>query len=182
VHSQLTMLQGLSSAVKPYTPYLNAASGIKGLLDAQEMKRQARLAAMRADPWGNSGGRGLADAQLQELMRDPSAMAASDPAFKLRIQGAQRANAQYGQDSGAMSIAGANASTDWYNARLAQLGGLAGSGVSPNAGAGVQMQGMQAASDLSSAALGSLGYAAGAGKGGLTPAQQQRLLSMAIGA
>ncbi len=120
----------------------------------------------------------------QELMRDPSAMAASDPAFKLRIQGAQRANAQYGQDSGAMSIAGANASTDWYNARLAQLGGLAGSGVSPNAGAGVQMQGMQAASDLSSAALGTLGYAAGVSgnRGGLTPAQQQRLLSMAIGA
>jgi hypothetical protein len=182
--SPLTLLQGLSSAIKPYTPYLNAASGVKGLLDAQEMKRQARLAAMRMDPFGQSGGRSLADAQLQELMRDPSMMAASDPAFKLRIQGAQRANAQYGQDSGAMSIAGANASTDWYNARLAQLGGMAGASAAPGAGGAIQMQGMQSASDLSSAALGTLGYAAGVSgnRGGLTPAQQQRLLAMAIGA
>jgi hypothetical protein len=177
----LATLQGFAKTAQPY---MSAASGIKGLMDAEEMKRMARRAGRAADPWGNSGGRSLADAQLQELLRNPEAVAATDPAFKLRVMGAQRANAQYGQDSGAMSVAGANASTDWYNARLAQLSGLAGGGVAPGAGGGVMVQGLDNAFDASSAALGSLGYAAGtlgAGKGGMTPAQQQRLIQMAMG-
>ena len=177
----LAALQGFAKTAQPY---MSAASGIKGLMDAEAMKRASRRAMMMADPWGNSGGRSLADAQLQELMRDPEAVAATDPAFKLRVMGAQRANAQYGQDSGAMSIAGANASTDWYNARLAQLGGMAGAGVAPGAGGGVMVQGLDNAFDASSAALASLGYAAGtagAGTGGLTPAQRAQLAKLAIG-
>lgn len=179
--SPLATLQGFAKTAQPY---MSAASGVKGLLDAEAMKKAARRAAMSADPWGNSGGRSLADAQLQELMRNPEAVAASDPAFKLRVMGAQRANAQYGQDSGAMSVAGANASTDWYNARLAQLGGMAGAGVAPGAGGGVMVQGLDNAFDASSAALASLGYAAGtagAGNGGLTPAQRAQLAKLAIG-
>jgi hypothetical protein len=177
-------LTSLASFAKTAQPYMSVASGVKGLIDAEEMKRMARRAAMQADPWGTSGGRSVADAQLQELLRDPSAVAATDPAFKLRIQGAQRANAQYGQDSGAMSIAGANASTDWYNARLAQLAGLAGGTVAPGAGGGLMVQGLDNAFDASSAALASLGYAAGtagAGNGGLTPAQRAQLAKLAIG-
>lgn len=179
--SPLATLQGFAKTAQPY---MSAASGVKGLMDAEAMKKAARRAAMSADPWGNSGGRSLADAQLQELMRNPEAVAASDPAFKLRVMGAQRANAQYGQDSGAMSVAGANASTDWYNARLAQLGGMAGAGVAPGAGGGVMVQGLDNAFDASSAALASLGYAAGtagAGNGGLTPAQRAQLAKLAIG-
>lgn len=177
-------LTSLASFAKTAQPYMSVASGVKGLIDAEEMKRMARRAAMQADPWGTSGGRSVADAQLQELLRDPSAVAATDPAFKLRIMGAQRANAQYGQDSGAMSIAGANASTDWYNARLAQLASLAGGTVAPGAGGGVMVQGLDNAFDASSAALASLGYAAGtagAGNGGLTPAQRAQLAKLAIG-
>lgn len=179
--SPLATLQGFAKTAQPY---LSAASGVKGLMDAEEMKRMARRAGRAADPWGNSGGRSLADAQLQELLRNPEAVAATDPAFKLRVMGAQRANAQYGQDSGAMSVAGANASTDWYNARLAQLGGMAGAGVAPGAGGGVMVQGLDNAFDASSAALASLGYAAGtagAGNGGLTPAQRAQLAKLAIG-
>jgi len=179
--SPLATLQGFAKTAQPY---MSAASGVKGLMDAEAMKKAARRAAMSADPWGNSGGRSLADAQLQELMRNPEAVAATDPAFKLRVMGAQRANAQYGQDSGAMSVAGANASTDWYNARLAQLGGMAGAGVAPGAGGGVMVQGLDNAFDASSAALASLGYAAGtagAGNGGLTPAQRAQLAKLAIG-
>lgn len=179
--SPLATLQGFAKTAQPY---MSAASGVKGLMDAEAMKKAARRAAMSADPWGNSGGRSLADAQLQELMRNPEAVAATDPAFKLRVMGAQRANAQYGQDSGAMSVAGANASTDWYNARLAQLGGMAGAGVAPGAGGGVMLQGLDNAFDASSAALASLGYAAGtagAGNGGMTPAQRAQLAKLAIG-
>jgi len=177
-------LSSLANFAKQAQPVMSTVSGVKGLMDAEAMKKAARRAAMSADPWGNSGGRSLADAQLQELMRNPEAMAATDPAFKLRVMGAQRANAQYGQDSGAMSVAGANASTDWYNARLAQLGGMAGAGVAPGAGGGVMVQGLDNAFDASSAALASLGYAAGtagAGNGGLTPAQRAQLAKLAIG-
>ena len=182
--SPLASLRNLGETLKPYAPVFSAASGVKGLLEAEEMKRAARRAAAGADPWGRSGGRSLADSQLQELLRNPEAVAATDPAFKLRVMGAQRANAQYGQDSGAMSIAGANASTDWYNARLAQLAGLAGGTVAPGAGGGVMVQGLDNAFDASSAALASLGYAAGtagAGSGGLTPAQRAQLAKLAIG-
>lgn len=177
-------LTSLASFAKTAQPYMSTFSGIKGLMDAEQMKRAARRAAAGADPWGQSGGRTLADSQLQELLRNPEAVAATDPAFKLRVMGAQRANAQYGQDSGAMSIAGANASTDWYNARLAQLAGLAGGTVAPGAGGGLMVQGLDNAFDASSAALASLGYAAGtagAGSGGLTPAQRAQLAKLAIG-
>lgn len=170
-------------AFKEYgQPAMSVYSGITGMQRAEEMRRMAKLAALKGDPWGTSGGRGMADAQLQQLMRDPSQVAASDPAYKLRIQGAQRATAQSGQDSGAMAVAGANASTDWFNARLAQLGGLAGAGTTPGQGAGTGIQGLSAAADLQSSALGSLGYAANGavGKGGLTPQQQQQLMALAL--
>lgn len=166
------------TALKYANPAMSIYSGITGLQKQKELERLARLAAAQSDPWGNSGGRSLADAQLQQLLRDPSAVAENDPAYKLRIQGAQRANAQFGQDSGAMSVAGANASTNWYNERLAQLGALAGSGVNPGTGAQIGLNGQIAANDLASQSLGSIGYGIGqvTGQGSLTPQQQLMLL------
>lgn len=167
-----------STAMKYANPAMSIYSGITGLQKQKELERMARLAAAQSDPWGNSGGRSLADAQLQQLLRDPSAVAENDPAYKLRIQGAQRANAQFGQDSGAMSVAGANASTNWYNERLAQLGALAGSGVNPGTGAQIGLNGQIAANEQASQSLGSIGYGIGqlTGQGGLTPQQQLMLL------
>jgi len=166
------------TALKYANPAMSIYSGITGLQKQKELERMARLAAAQSDPWGKSGGRTLADQQLQQLMRDPSAVAANDPAYKLRIQGAQRANAQFGQDSGAMSVAGANASTNWYNERLAQLGALAGSGVNPGTGAQIGLNGQIAANEQASQSLGSIGYGIGqlTGQGGLTPQQQLMLL------
>jgi len=166
------------TALKYANPAMSIYSGITGLQKQKELERMARLAAAQSDPWGKSGGRTLADQQLQQLMRDPSAVAANDPAYKLRIQGAQRANAQFGQDSGAMSVAGANASTNWYNERLAQLGALAGGGVNPGTGAQIGLNGQIAANEQASQSLGSIGYGIGqmTGQGGLTPQQQLMLL------
>jgi len=166
------------TALKYANPAMSIYSGITGLQKQKELERMARLAAAQSDPWGKSGGRTLADQQLQQLMRDPSAVAANDPAYKLRIQGAQRANAQFGQDSGAMSVAGANASTTWYNERLAQLSALAGAGVNPGTAAQIGLNGQVAANDLMSDSLGSIGYGVGqiTGNGGLTPQQQLMLL------
>lgn len=166
------------TALKYANPAMSIYSGITGLQKQKELERMARLAAAQSDPWGKSGGRSLADAQLQQLLRDPSAVAENDPAYKLRIQGAQRANAQFGQDSGAMSVAGANASTNWYNERLAQLGALAGGGVNPGTGAQIGLNGQIAANEQASQSLGSIGYGIGqmTGQGGLTPQQQLMLL------
>ena len=161
--------------------YANAGmgiySGIKGISMSEEMRKRAEQdralalkAAQEGPEWQKSGGRGLADAQLQQLMRDPGQVAAQDPSFGLRIQGAQRANAMYGQNSGRMAAAGADASTDWYNQRLAQLGGLADAPGRPTgtiAGAAqLGQSGEMAANDLYSRSLASIGYGVNRGVGG----------------
>ena len=133
-------------------------SGAMGMNQAGQLRRLAELSANRADPWGTSGGRGLADQQLQALMRDPMQVASRDPSYAMRMQGAQRAMGIYGQDSGAMGVAGANASTDWLNQRMATLGGMAGAGVNPGAAAQLRLQGEQGADDMTSRGLASIGY------------------------
>jgi hypothetical protein len=133
-------------------------SGLKGMDQADQMRKLAAANAARADSWGASGGRALSDQQLQAFLKDPSQAAARDPAYALRIQGAQRANAVYGADSGAMSVAGANASTGWYDQHLQQMAGLAGASGTGAAGAQIGIQGQEYANNLESAGLASLGY------------------------
>lgn len=139
---------------------LAIGSGVAGIVQGNQQQDQAALAAQAANPWGTSGGYALAGQQLQSLMKDPMQVAATDPSYQLRIQGAQRAMAGYGQDSGAMSIAGANASTDWYNQRLEQLGKLAGAGLNPAQAGQLQQTGYQQGVQNIGQGLGSFGYAA----------------------
>jgi len=145
---------------------LSVGSGIYGLTESERIKKAAELAALKSDPFGASGGRGMADAQLRALMADPSQVAANDPAYKLRIQAAQRAMASHGQNSGAMAVAGANASTDWYNGRLQQLGYLAGAGFNPASAQSIGLQGMQSAAGLGGQSLASIGYGVNTALGG----------------
>lgn len=170
------------SDVKPWIgPAMSVGSGLFGMRSAEQMRRMAALAGSRSDPWGTSGGRALADSQLQELLRNPGGVAENDPAYKLRIQGAQRAMGPMGQGSGAMAVAGANASTDWFNQRLAQLGGMAGASANPAAGAYTQMTGGIAANDLAAKSLASIGYGVTRATGGgtaLPPAVQERFRQM----
>jgi len=164
-------------------PAMSIGSGIYGMSQADALRKQALLAQQKADPWGNSGGRALADTQLQDLLNNPSQVAARDPSYALRMQGASRANAQFGQDSGAMSVAGANASTDWYNQRLGQLGGLAGASQNPASAYQVGMTGQVGANTLASQSLASIGYgvtSAGGGNMGFTPAQLAALKNSGI--
>lgn len=172
----------VKSALSLATPIMSIASGLYGMSEADKLKKAAMLAGQQADPWGTSGGRSLADSQLQELMRNPGQVALRDPSYALRIQGAQRAMAQYGQDSGAMSVAGANASTDWYNQRLGQLGGLAGAGVNPGNASQISMSGLTSGNDLMSKALASIGYGVtrAGGGAGMPPEVQQWLRSQGM--
>lgn len=172
----------LKGALQIAGPAMAIGSGLYGMTQADAMRRQAMLAGKAGDPWGQSGGRGMADSQLQQLMTNPGQAAASDPSYGLRIQGAQRAMAPMGQDSGAMAVAGANASTDWLNQRMSALGGLAGAGVNPGQGAQLQMTGQAGANSLASQSLASIGYgvtqAGGGNNMGFTPEQMAFLRSM----
>lgn len=154
---------------------LQLGSGIYGMKLAGDQRKAAMQAMERSDPWGTSGGRGIADAQLRELMTNPAAME-NDPAFKARIRGAQRATAQYGQDSGAMAVAGANAATDWYNSRLQQLGALAGAGTTPGNNSAAGLAGINQANELAGSSLASLGY----GVSSQQAQQQQALMALLL--
>lgn len=160
----------------PLSSALSVGSGIYGLYQQNELRKKALEAMKLSDPWGTSGGRAGADAQLQALLRDPTGAAQNDPAYKLRIQAAQRANGAYGQGSGRMAVAAADASTDWYNTRLAQLGGLAGAGLNPANAAQVGLGGMESANTLAGQSLASIGYGVGGGGTGIPPAMQQQLM------
>lgn len=172
----------VKGAMSIASPLMSVGSGLYGLNQADALRKQAALAGRRADPWGASGGRSLADSQLQELMRDPGQVAARDPSYALRMQGAQRASAIHGQDSGAMAVAGANASTDWYNQRLGQLGGLAGATASPASAEQINMSGQLGANDLASKSLASIGYGVtrAGGGAGMPPEVQQWLRSQGM--
>ena len=110
-------------------------------LSAEDAKRRAAQLelwgldqAKLQQPWDENGGRALAGEQLRALLSDPAGVAANDPAYKLRMQAAARAMGIYGQDSGAMGVAAADASSSWYDQRLAQLAGLSGATAPPGAG------------------------------------------------
>lgn len=144
----------------------SVGSGLYGLYNANSMRNLATSAMNRADPWGTSGGRGVADAQLQSLLNDPTQAAANDPAYQLRIQAAQRATAGSGQGSGAMAVAAANASSDWYNTRLSQLGGISGATVNPGTAADLSLTGTNNANMLAGSSLASIGFGLNTATGG----------------
>ena len=130
---------------------INVGTSVYGMSQAQALQQQALLAQQQANQWASSGGQALGVQQLQSLMTDPDA--ANDPAYKLRIQAAQRAMAGYGQNSGAMAVAGANASTDWYNARMAQLANVAGAPGNATGAAQIGMYGTVASNNLMNQSL-----------------------------
>lgn len=161
--SEPTLMQKLKELYSLASPALSIGSGLVNLFGA-------RRGGAAADPFAASGGRALADSQLQALLRGD---VDNDPALRLRIRAAQRAMGSYGQNSGNMAVAAANASTDWYNQRLQQLGGLAGAGFNPAGAAGVRNQ-------MQQQALGQIGFGLNQafGSNGMSPAMMAQLRSL----
>lgn len=168
--SDIGGLKGVNSA-------LSFGSGIYGLYNAYQQKKLAQQMAAKADPWTTSGGRAVADTQLQELLKDPSAAAKNDPSYALRLQAASRGAAQYGEGSGKMAVDAANASTSWYNDRLQQLGGLAGANANPANAAEIALRGRGAADKFAGDSLATIGYGANA-PSGIPPAMMQQMMLM----
>lgn len=150
-------------------------SGVYGLYNANNMRNMASQTRNISAPWG-----GAVDSQLQNLLTNPSTAAANDPAFQLRMQAAMRANAPAGTDSGAMAVAAANASTDWYNGRLQQLGGLYSQEPNPLQAQYIALQGTGMANTLAGQSLASIGFglnnATGGGASSNMPASVQQWL------
>jgi len=147
-----------------YKVNANNAAANSSRLSAEDAARRATQietygldAAKTMQPWDESGGRKLAGDQLQELMRNPMGVASNDPAYKFRQQAAQRAMGIYGQDSGAMGVAAADASSTWYDQRLQQLSGLAGANAAPGAGGALGVSSLNSAANIAG-----MGQASGA--------------------
>ena len=164
------------SSGKDLNTLTSIGSGLYGLSNAAAMRGMAGNAMNRGDPWGASGGRAGADAQLQALLRDPTGAAQNDPAFKLRMQAAMRANAPMGTNSGAMATAAANASTDWYNNRLSQLGGISGANVNPAQAQQLGLEGTGMANTLAGNSLASMGFGLNTAMNGGIPPQMLEFL------
>lgn len=162
----MSQFGNLMPSAKNLGTLASVGSGLYGLSNAAAMRGMAGNAMNRADPWGASGGRAGADAQLQSLLRDPTGAAQNDPAFKLRMQAAMRANAPMGTNSGAMATAAANASTDWYNNRLSQLGGISGANVNPAQAQQLGLEGTGMANTLAGNSLASIGFGINNATGG----------------
>lgn len=168
--------KGIKTAAGVVQPYSSLYSGYKALTLADEMKKRSAGLASKADPWGASGGRAAADAQLQELNKNPTAAMAGDPRYAAMVQAAQRATAMHGQDSGAMAAAGAQAGGNWYTQRMAELSGLAGANANPAAGVQAELSGLTASNDLYSRGLASIGYGTQRLAGTAVPPEVQRWL------
>jgi len=148
---------------------MSVGSGLLQMSNAADLKSQA----MSMRPGGN-----LPNEQLTALLSNPGGMAMSDPAYALRQRAASRATATMGANSGAAAVAAANASTDWYNQRLAQLGGLAGQG------ADVGLKGTIASNQMMGSALANIGFGVNqftGGSNGINPQLLQLLQRMSGG-
>lgn len=162
---------------------LSIGSGLYGLYESRKLKEMAKLmgptsentlaAANRADPWSASGGRALADTQLQGLMKDPSSITKM-PGYEAGLQAVERKMASQGfNGSGNMMVALSKYGGDFYNQALQSLAAMSGANVNPGTAGQIMQQGTQqqlgatlSANDLASRSLASLGYGtirAGAG-------------------
>ena len=133
-------------------------SGLYGMSKADQMRQMALDQSRRADPWGQSGGRSQAGAQLQNLLSNPNSIT-SMPGYEAGLTAVQRKMASQGyQNSGNMMAALQDYGGNFYNNAVTQLGGLAGAGYNP-AGAGqLAIQGTSSANDLAGRSMASIGY------------------------
>ena len=151
-------LSGILSGAKEYAPLASLASGISGLSRANQLAKQAAALGKRADPWGQSGGRGAADAQLQSLLKDPNAIYGM-PGYQAGLDAVQRKMASQGYlGSGNMMAALQQYGGDFYNNAVKNLGGLSGANTNPGTGAEIELLGTKSANDLASQSMASLGY------------------------
>lgn len=155
-------------------------SSAYGMYLANQQRKMAQLASSgfqpggavsaAADPWGavnpNTGtaGRGVADTQLQTLLKTGDVTGL--PGYAAGLQAVQRSMAAQGYTgSGNMMAALSKYGGDFYNNAIQQLSQISGATQNPginaqiaNTGANINLGATQSANDLASRSLASLGY------------------------
>lgn len=133
----------------------SAGSGIYGLYQSDQLKKQAAKYAQQADPFGPYRS-GYAQ-QLQGLMNDPSGVTKL-PGYEAGLQAVQRSMAAQGYNgSGNMMAALSKYGGDFYNNAVSQLSGLAGANINPANGAMIGLQGSAGGANLALNSLGLIG-------------------------
>lgn len=147
---------GASASQGPLSTALGVGSGLYGMYEAQQLKKQMAQLGASADPFGPY--RAQYAQQLSALQSDPSRIT-SMPGYQAGLEAVQRSMAAQGYTgSGNMMAALSKYGGDFYNQQVQQLAGLAGAGISPATGASITAQGLTGAADLTSRGLASIGY------------------------
>lgn len=156
---------GSGFAISPLSAGLTGISSLIGLTEAQKLKKLAagggaNSLQAKADPFGASGTRAIADEKTAALLRDPSSITTM-PGYEAGLQAVQRAGAANGWlGSGNMMASIAKFGNDFYSQALQQLSGIAGAGFNPASGAQVALQGTGASNAMQMAALSNLAKSA----------------------
>lgn len=133
----------------------SAGSGLYGLYQSSQLKKQAQKYAAAADPFGPYRSQ-YAD-QLSALTRDPSGITKM-PGYEAGLQAVQRSMAAQGYNgSGNMMTALSKYGGDFYNNAVSQLSGLAGAGINPANGASIGLSGQAGGDNLALNSLGLIG-------------------------
>ncbi len=168
----------MTGMLKMAGPAMSMASGLYGMTLADQQRKLAMLAAQKADPWGQSGGRALAGGQLQDLLQNPGNVTKL-PGYQAGLEAVQRSmQAQGYQGSGNMMAGLSKYGGDFYNNAISQLSGLAGANQNPAAGQQLMLGGTQNANSLASSSLASMGYGMTQATGGSTQMPPQLMAQL----
>jgi hypothetical protein len=141
---------------------LNLAGGVRGLASSAGKTQTPTQAQLQTDPWSKYRA-GYGD-QLNALMSNP-ALTMTQPGYQFMkqqglntLQAAQAARGQVQSGAGATAteMFGANYAMNAYDKMIGQYSGLAGTNVSPAAGANAYTNAQQSAQNAQMAGLGTI--------------------------
>ena len=137
---------------------LTMGSGIYGLINAEQLKKQASLLQQQADPFGQY--RSQYAGQLSALEANPSSITTL-PGYQAGMDAVTRSMGSQGyQGSGNMAAALQQYGGNFYNQEVQTLSGLAGANLNPAAAGQLALTGTLGANQLTGQSLASLGYGA----------------------
>jgi hypothetical protein len=136
---------------------MTLGTGLYGLAQSENLKRQGQLASQQADPFGPY--RAQYAQQMAALSANPG-LITQQPGYEAGLEAVRRSMAAGGYSgSGNMMAALSKYGGDFYNQTMQMYSGLAGAGINPGTGAQLNFAGQMAGTNLGLNSLGLLGKA-----------------------
>lgn len=136
-------------------------TGLYGIYEGDQLKKQAQLLAGQADPFASQ--RGQYAAQLSALNANPGAVLPTLPGYQAGLDAVQRSLAAQGYTgSGNMMAALQQYGGNAYQQESARLAGLAGANANPGTGASLSLAGTAGGLNLTLNSLGMISKGLGA--------------------